>query len=147
MTAAVFNGRRMPSRGVLKLPSRNSEFKDDAMPDERNTLRAMVSRWAGGLQAQLLELDIAVQGADEQQLYAEIAHAITVSYEIAVKHGEAPFSSIGEPPKPIRDQWRPSNASKPGWIQLREEVAMALATALRWRKPVGSVTLEEAMCA
>jgi hypothetical protein len=117
------------------------------MPSDQNTLRAIVSRWSGGLQAQLLELDIAVQGANEDQLLEEFAHAITVSYEIAVAHGEAPFSNIGEPPKPIRDQWRSCNSMKTGWIKLSPEVSMALATALRWRKPVGSVMLEDAVAA
>lgn len=110
-------------------------------------LRAIVSRWSGGLQAQLLELDIAVQGESEDQLLAEFAHAITVSYEIAIAHGEAPFSSIGEPPKALRDQWRSTNGMKSGFIELRSEVALALATALRWRKPVGSVVLEDAVAA
>lgn len=119
------------------------------MPDDQNSLRIIVSRWGGGLQAQLLELDIAVQGQTEDELLAEFSHAITVSYEIAMAHGEAPFASIGEPPKPIRDQWRsaPMVAAKRGFIELKEEIALALATALRWRKPVGSVILEDAVAA
>lgn len=123
----------------------HSEPKGNDMSRDQNMLRAIVSRWSGGLQAQLLELDVAVQGADEDQLLAEFAHAITVSYEIAEAHGEAPFSSIGEPPKAIREQWRSSNVIKSGCIELRDEVAIALATALRWRKPVGSVMLEDAV--
>lgn len=124
------------------------ERRDNNMTDDQNnTLRAIVHRCPGGLQAQLLELDIAVQGPDEDQLLAELAHAITISYEIAVAHGEAPFSSIGEPPKAVRDQWRSSNGIRQGCITLKAEVAMALATALRWRKPVGSVLFEEAMAA
>lgn len=117
------------------------------MKGDQNMLRAIVTRWAGGLQAQLLELDIAVQGSDEHQVLAEFAHALTVSYEVAVAHGEAPFSSIGEPPKSIRDQWRSSNGMKQGCINLSTEVAIALATALRWRKPVGSMMLEDAVAA
>jgi len=117
------------------------------MPEDQNSLRVIVSRWSGGLQAQLLELDIAVQGQTENQLLAEFAHAITVSYEIAKAHGEAPFASIGEPPKSIRDQWRCVPLTTRHVIELDEEVALALATALRWRKPVGSVMLEDAVAA
>lgn len=119
---------------------------DDMLGDQR-MLRAIVSRWSGGLQAQLLELDIAVQGENHEQLLAEFAHAITVSYEIAIAHGEAPFSSIGQPPKAISDQWKSSNEIKSGCIKLRSEVALALATALRWRKPVASVMLEDLVAA
>lgn len=117
------------------------------MSSDQNTLRAIVTRCAGGLQAQLLELDIAVQGSDEDTLLFEFAHAITVSYEIAVAHGEAPFASVGEPPKAIRDKWRPTTEMKTGCIELRDEVAMALATALRWRKPVGCVMFEDTIAA
>ena len=38
-------------------------------------------------------------------------------------------------------------AAKRGFIELKEEIALALATALRWRKPVGSVILEDAVAA
>ncbi len=117
------------------------------MNSEQNSLRAIVSPWKGGLQAQLLELDIAVQGADEAELLREFAHAITVSYEISIAHQEAPFSNFGEPPKAIRDQWRSSNAIRSGMIKLRDDVAFALSTALRWRKPAGAVALEDAVAA
>jgi hypothetical protein len=114
------------------------------MASDQNKLRAVVSRWSGGLQAQLLELDLAVQGADHDEIFKEFAHAITVSYEIAVAHGEAPFSSIGQPPKAIQDQFVCSkNKEITGWIPLKDEIAMALATALRWRLPKFSVMLEE----
>lgn len=116
------------------------------MSEDQKMLRAIVSRWSGGLQAQLLELDIAVQGQTEDDLLLEFAHAITVSYEIATAHGEAPFSSIGEPPKSFKDQWR-SCAMKTGFIELRDDVAIALATALRWRKPAGSVVFQDALAA
>lgn len=136
---------RMWVSEVVSLSKKVSGSKGDIMPDDQNRLRAIISRWSGGLQAQLLELDIAVQGANEKQLLAEFAHAITVSFEIAKAHGEAPFASVGEPPKSVRDQWRSGTIKTPGWIELKKEVALALATALRWRNPVGSVVLEDAI--
>lgn len=119
------------------------------MPSEQNKLRAIVSRWPGGLQAQLLELDIAVHGSSHEELLAEFAHAITVSYEVAVAHKEAPFSSIGVPPKAVQEQWQSKvmKGMKTGEIELEDDIAMALATALRWRKPEISVTLEEPVAA
>jgi hypothetical protein len=131
------------------LSNDSPESKGDAMSDQ-NALRAIVSRWSGGLQAQLLELDLAVQGENYDRILLEFAHAITVSFEVSVAHGEAPFASIGEPPKAIRDQWRSNEKCcdiTTGWIELRDEVAMALATALRWRKPAGSVVFEQAVAA
>jgi hypothetical protein len=102
--------------------------------DGQNKLRAIVSRWSGGLQAQLLELDIAVQGTDLDQILAEFSHAITVSYEIAMDLGEVPFLNLREPPKATRDRWRSCNRT-PGSVKLTKEIVMALATALRWPKP------------
>lgn len=125
----------------------DAEHRGNDMSADQNSLRAIVTRCQHGLQAQLLELDIAVQGQDEHTLLAEFAHAITVSYEIAMAHGEAPFSSVGEPPKAIREKWRASTEMKCGYIELRDEVALSLATALRWRKPVGSVAFEDAVAA
>ncbi len=128
-----------------------SELSGDNMhdQDEIPTLRAIVSRWEGGLQAQLLELDLAVQGATQEQLLAEFAHAITVSYEAAMDHKETPFLNMGVPPKSLSAQWKDGQSNRQSsCIALRDDVAIALATYLHiQRSSARRVVFEEAQAA
>jgi hypothetical protein len=121
---------------------KGSETIGDNMYDETPTLRAVVSQWKGGLQAQLLELDIAVQGSTHEQILAEFAHAITVSYEVAVMNGETPFVNLGMPPKSIQRRWKSTCPPESSIIELRDEVASALAAFLQMGRPIRRVTLE-----
>lgn len=111
---------------------------------EQNTgkLRAFISPFNGGFQAQLLELDIAVQGKTFEDILVEFAHAITVHYEIALDLKEAPFASLEPAPMQFQAKWREGLSTQSGHIALEAEVAMALATALRIRNPIQSVVFE-----
>ena len=50
-------------------------------------LRAVVSPHEGGVEAQLLEIDIAARANDIESLLKELGHAIVASYEIALDLG------------------------------------------------------------
>lgn len=111
-------------------------------------LRAIISPFDGGLQAQLLELDIAVQGATVEEILGEFSHAITTYYEAARDLDEAPFADLDIAPQQYQGRWREGMSSQKGNIELSEEVALALSTALRTRKRIREVVFEEcAMCA
>jgi hypothetical protein len=95
-------------------------------------LRAIIASRDGGMEAQLLEIDIAARGADLDSLLREIGHAITVSYEVSLDLGEAPFSNLMSAPMQFQSQWNDLNhsAKKIGYVSLPEDVGMALASAV-----------------
>jgi hypothetical protein len=110
------------------------------MTTEPCQLRAIVAPTGDGrLQAQLLELDIAVVGANIDEILTEVAHAIIVSYEVALEHNEAPFALIADAPQMLKSKWRQAASGNTRCFHLPEDVAMALATALRKRKPIRSI--------
>ena len=105
-------------------------------------LRAIVSKRDGGLEAQLLEIDIAARSQDVDGLLEEIAHAITVTFEIAKDLGNTPFVDILEAPPTFHNQWHDGQGTQQvGWIELAEPVAEALAAALRQRKPIRRIAV------
>lgn len=113
--------------------------------NESCQLRAIIAPMgADRLQAQVLELDIAVSGANVDELIAEIQHAIIVSYDVAMECKEAPFALISEAPASVKDKWTPGTQSESKGFHLPDNVAMALATALRKRKPIKTIEFERA---
>jgi hypothetical protein len=113
------------------------------MPNTNCQLRAMVVAREGGVEAQLLELDIAAMGRDVPDLLNEIRHALIVTYEIAKELGETPFTSVMPHPA-YHFQSRcddDDSGEEMGTIELPENVGEALAAALHALKPIRAITV------
>jgi hypothetical protein len=101
------------------------------------SLRALLSEGAdGSIQAQLLELDIAVRADSLDGVLREFEHAIIVLYQAARKDGATPFATTREAPARFRRKWESLNgngaaAPTEGRINLPPEIADALAIRLR----------------
>jgi len=105
-------------------------------------LRAVVASRSGGVEAQLLEIDIAARAESVDGLLKEIAHALVVTYDIAAEAGEAPFFDIKPAPADFHARFENNKGgSKVEYINLPDQVAVALATALHARKPIRKIAV------
>lgn len=110
------------------------------------TLRGLLYTENDGVEAQLLELDLAVRAHDMNGVIEEFGHAIIVLYEAAIKLGVTPFANIKAAPAEFQEKWVDCNAScssPVGYISLPEEVAYALAIALRANRPLREIPFFE----
>jgi hypothetical protein len=107
-------------------------------------LRAIVASTDGGFEAQLLELDIAVQSSTVDGLLKELGHALTVSFDVSTELGETPFANLGCAPWNFQRRWHEDGGGikDEHEIEVPEEVAKALAAILRTPKPVHTIILE-----
>jgi hypothetical protein len=106
------------------------------------SLRALLTGRDGYIEAQILELDIAVRASSLEGVLEEFQHAIIVLYRAARKLGVTPFVNIPTAPSEFWDRWKDrdgKHADHAGDISLPEEVADALATALRVDRPLQKV--------
>ena len=101
-----------------------------------------------GVEAQLLDIDIAVRGKDIKEVLAEVKYAIIASYQIAVDLGETPFVNLVDL-KTLRfhNQWADDASRSVGCIDLPDNVAQALAAVLQRPEPVKQIDIRESVCA
>lgn len=99
-------------------------------------LRAIARNVGGLIEAQLLELDIAVSASNVDDLVREIEHAIIAEYMIAREHGFTPFAAIAHRTPEHFKAWWPVAAAEGDRslttrdLNLPDEVMDALAIAL-----------------
>lgn len=101
-------------------------------------LHAIVAEFDGLIEAQLLELDIAVQAKSEEALLDELAHAITMEYRIAKHHGKTPFVHLAQAPSEfvrMGESTKDSDWHCMGELKLDDAVIEALAVALKVPEP------------
>lgn len=107
-------------------------------------LSAIVSQCEHGLEAQLLEIDIAVRADTMEGLLSELAYVITVEYRIAKERGKTPFGRIEEAPQEYWDMWKLLEASgdisQTSTLNLSDDVREALAIALHTSVPVLTIS-------
>ncbi len=112
-------------------------------------LRAVTTESRDGwMEAQLLDLDLAIRARTMDGVLAEIEHAIVVLYLAAKKLGTTPFATTPQAPKQFREAWKQAiggAGSQVGVINLPAEVGEALATALRVSKPAQQVRVLQRM--
>jgi hypothetical protein len=108
------------------------------MQDFDCELHAKVAHRNGGVEAQLVEIDIAARSGSIDGLLAEIRHAIIVTYEIAKDLGETPFVSILCPSE-ICGRLHVQQEEQIGVIELPAHVGEALAAALRLHRPITKI--------
>jgi hypothetical protein len=110
------------------------------MQDKNCQLRALVATCDGGIQARLVELEIAAFGKDVNELLKELGHAITVAYRVAKEFGETPFVKFMKEDNKDADLWDSLSSQNPssplGSIAVPSEVGEALAAFLRLLTPI-----------
>jgi hypothetical protein len=107
---------------------------------EPMTLRILVETSDDGwLEAQMLELDIAVAAQDHEQLLAELQHAIESHYHIARHLKRTPFVNQTAVPEEFERKWNDAGASPMGALFIAEEIVDALAAVLRAPTPIFTI--------
>jgi len=117
------------------------------MQEKNCQLSAVVATKDGGVEAQLLEFDIAARGATIEDILEELGYAITLSYEIAMDLGQTPFINLPKAPPHFQMRWNDSPAKQVGVIDLPEDVGLALAIALHFREPIHQIPVFERQAA
>lgn len=112
-------------------------------------LRAIVRHADGGrewLEAQLLELDIAVSASTYGQLVKEIEHALVMEYQIAIENNRTPFAAIvNKTPSAYTSWWAECETSgtKNRSLNLPREVSLALAMILHSLEQTPTFAIQE----
>lgn len=105
-----------------------------------NKLTVVIEENDGFLDAQMIELDIAVRAKSDKELLEEIEYAILMEYRMAKKYGRVPFVNlVGAVPERYRKQAErasPESFEKLGDLMLDSDVMEALAIVLHAPKPV-----------
>jgi hypothetical protein len=109
------------------------------MHDCECQLTAHVEHRNGGVEAQLLEIDIAAKSDTIPNLLQELGHAIAVSYDIAKEVGETPFVKLLWTAPGLLDGHGHGHAKPLGYITLRKDIAESLAATLRLLKPIDKI--------
>jgi hypothetical protein len=96
-----------------------------------NLLRAQVRAESGWWEIKLLDLDIAADGASEDEMLRQLEESLIAEYHLALDAGKTPFVAITLAiPTEAHRPWQ-GNPKKLRPLNLPDEVQRALAAALR----------------
>lgn len=114
-------------------------------------LRAVIRQIDGRVEAQLLELDIAVCAESEVEAIKQISYQLSLQYRIARERNQTPFAAlVGRTPAHFADWWGgavEADRTKEHSIDLPDEVLDALAIALHRSKSAVFATATYALAA
>jgi hypothetical protein len=100
-------------------------------------LHVVIADRGGFLEAQSLELALAVSAIDQDGLVRAFEHAIICEFEIANEHGLTPFVRLlDRAPKDFPNEFEGASFEDMGQLKLPAEVGLALAAVLRAPEPV-----------
>lgn len=107
-----------------------------------NLLRAKVKDGPDWWEAKLLDLDIAADGASEDEMLRQVEYALVAEYHLALKYGQTPFVKIftKDCPEEVRKSWEDGSKNL-RTLNLPDVVRQALAAVFR-RPSLGHFELE-----
>jgi hypothetical protein len=99
-------------------------------------LRAMFREFDGLIEAQLIDLDIAVSAESIDAVVKKIEYALQLEYQIACENESTPFCNlVHRVPASFASGWGEAKQTETREITLPEEVMFALAIALHTPNP------------
>jgi hypothetical protein len=103
---------------------------------EQDQLHAVIAQRDGLIEAQIVEMDVAVGGKTVRDILLEIEHALESEYVLAHRFNRTPFVHlIGRTPAQFAETFADAKTHVMGAIELSERAAETLAAALRFRTP------------